>query len=125
MGKFRGAFLSAWLNAYELKKEGYRPVSPEGEKIFSKYNTPFYKHILNLVGVVILALPLVIPAQPDKTLKQCKEYFEKGEGASISFFLGLDIENLHTKDGKCIFKVNGRETSCTPFRNSNGKIDCK
>lgn len=120
-----GAFLSAWLNAYELKKEGYKPVSQEGEKIFSKYNIPFYKHILNLVGVVILCLPLFIPAQPNKTLKLCKEYFENGKGASWLAVFDLEIKNLHIKNAKCIFEVNGEERSCIPSRNSKGQIDCQ
>ena len=57
-----GAFISAWLNAHELKKDGYKPVSKEGEAIFKKYDVPFWKNPWNLVGLAILLLPLFVPS---------------------------------------------------------------
>lgn len=56
-----GAFMSAWLNAREFRKEGYKPVSKEGEIIFKKYDIPFWKNPWNLIGLALLLLPLFIP----------------------------------------------------------------
>ena len=79
---------------------------------------------LSTLFIVSLAI-LLVPTKEGKILKKCKEYFKTGRGFSYIEVFKLELKNLHVEGDNCVFEINGTERKCTPFEDSNGKIDCK